>query len=307
MANHLQHRGGLDFFALARGSERSYSTSFLINLDPDLMALAAPAHLSTYDLYMAAIIGHTQRIFSLIQSKSKRVIDQFCFGSTYVQMNPNFRKFERMDPMTWKKEGIASRWTGVRGYRKKCCKNCCEDVTCNGCGVCKGCLNSPVRGNYDGLVVLTIVTKETLPNYANLQTVSLKDRRQQEKLLDFAQFVLALEYSLTSHFMYGGDDLELQSKCVPSARMAVSAGEAIDEGKSKTKKVAGYALYVAYRLMHPAHAYTHNAKISKHLSVLQQRHHRDQRPQVSVTSISNGQLTEDALNDEDDEQRTLIR
>ena len=80
MANHLQHRGGLDFFALARGSERSYSTSFLINLDPDLMALAAPAHLSTYDLYMAAIIGHTQRIFSLIQSKSKRVIDQFCFG-----------------------------------------------------------------------------------------------------------------------------------------------------------------------------------------------------------------------------------
>ena len=42
---------------------------------------------------------------------------QFCFGSTYVQLNPNFRKFDRMDPMTWKKEGIASKWTGARGYR----------------------------------------------------------------------------------------------------------------------------------------------------------------------------------------------
>ncbi len=47
---------------------------------------------------------------------------QFCFGSTFVQLNPNYRKFDRMDPMTWKKEGIASHWTGVRGYRKKCCK-----------------------------------------------------------------------------------------------------------------------------------------------------------------------------------------
>ena len=44
-------------------------------------------------------------------------IFQFCFGSTYVQLNPNFRKFDRMDPMTWKKEGIASKWTGARGYR----------------------------------------------------------------------------------------------------------------------------------------------------------------------------------------------
>jgi hypothetical protein len=33
-ANALQHRGGLDFHALARGGERSYSTSFLVNLVP---------------------------------------------------------------------------------------------------------------------------------------------------------------------------------------------------------------------------------------------------------------------------------
>ena len=38
-SNVLQHRGGLDFNALARGGEKSYSTSYLINLDPDLLTL----------------------------------------------------------------------------------------------------------------------------------------------------------------------------------------------------------------------------------------------------------------------------
>ena len=78
-SNVLQHRGGMDFFALARGGERSYSTSFLINLDPDLLALCSPAlpeNDSAYDLSVAALASHTQRIFRLIQAKSKREIDQ---------------------------------------------------------------------------------------------------------------------------------------------------------------------------------------------------------------------------------------
>jgi hypothetical protein len=53
-----------------------------------------------------------------VRSKSRREINQFCFGSTYVQLNPNYRKFDRMDPLTWKKEGIASQWAGIRGLRK---------------------------------------------------------------------------------------------------------------------------------------------------------------------------------------------
>ena len=143
-ANSLQHRGGMDFYALARGGERSYSTSFLINLDPDLLSLCTTDSSqtnSTYQLCRQALTAHTQRIFKMIKAKSKRDINQFCFGSTYIQLNPNYRKFDRMDPMTWKKEGISSHWTGVRGFRKKCCKACCLDLTCNGCGVCKGCTN----------------------------------------------------------------------------------------------------------------------------------------------------------------------
>ena len=93
---------GMDFFALARGGERSYSTSFLINLDPDLLTLCAAESQTAYDLSLNGLvilmlilllfwtpimpllfqqIGHTNRIFRMIQGKSKRNINQFCFGS----------------------------------------------------------------------------------------------------------------------------------------------------------------------------------------------------------------------------------
>ena len=54
--------------------------------------------------------------------RSGRGVDQFCFGSTFLQLNPNYRRLERMDPLTWKKEGISSVWSGARGLRKSCCK-----------------------------------------------------------------------------------------------------------------------------------------------------------------------------------------
>ena len=146
----------MDFFALARGGERSYSTSYLskciflkkklpndekhlvifvsyvVNLDPDLLTLCAGESQSAFDLCLTGLIGHTNRVFRMVQGKSKRNINQFCFGSTFIQLNPNYRKFDRMDPMTWKKEGIASHWTGMRGLRKKCCKVCCDDTSCSG-------------------------------------------------------------------------------------------------------------------------------------------------------------------------------
>ena len=96
-----------------------------------------------------------------------------------------------------------------------------------GCGLCSGCNKSPIRGNYDGLVVLAAVTRETLPNYPNYARANtMQAKKQQEKLLDHVQFAMNLEYTLTTHFMYNGNS-EYQSKCVPSTRMAIAAGEAI--------------------------------------------------------------------------------
>ena len=75
-AHTQQHRGGMDFFALARGGERSYSTSFLINIDPDLLTLCAGESQSAFDLSLTGLIGHTNRVFRMIQGKSKRNINQ---------------------------------------------------------------------------------------------------------------------------------------------------------------------------------------------------------------------------------------
>ena len=67
-----------------RGGERSYSTSFLINLDPDVLSLAAGPHQTAYDLCLNAMAGHTERIFRFIQAKSKRDIDQV-LQSMYIK------------------------------------------------------------------------------------------------------------------------------------------------------------------------------------------------------------------------------
>ena len=53
--------------------------SFLINLDPDLLTLCASGLQTAYDLCLTGLIGHTNRIFQMIQGKSKRNINQVRF------------------------------------------------------------------------------------------------------------------------------------------------------------------------------------------------------------------------------------
>ncbi len=48
-------------------------------------------------------------------------------------------------PIYWLTAGIANHWTGVRGYRKPCCKVCCSDRHCTGCSKCIKCVNGPTR------------------------------------------------------------------------------------------------------------------------------------------------------------------
>ena len=46
MAMTAKTQTGLDFQDLAKGGERNYSCSFLVNLDPDLMSLTNPGGIS---------------------------------------------------------------------------------------------------------------------------------------------------------------------------------------------------------------------------------------------------------------------
>lgn len=85
---------------------------------------------SAFDTGRIALANHTKRIFDKVGKNSTRKIEQFTFGTTYVQLNPNYQRFDRLDPMTWKKEGIIRVWSGMRGYRRICCKTCCSEYSC---------------------------------------------------------------------------------------------------------------------------------------------------------------------------------
>ena len=154
-------------------------------------------------------------------------------------------------------------------------------INFQGCKKCSGCLNSPIRGNYDGLVVLTVITKDILPH----ATVSINglpnaNKKNQDRFLDHELYAINLENVLTSHFMFS--EPEYSAKCVPSRKQAYAMGESISEkppineaasilgsafaGKELenriyNKKFHGYVVYVAYRL-EKYYAISHNAKLS---------------------------------------------
>ena len=186
-------------------------------------------------------------------NRSGRGIDQFCFGSTYLQLNPNYRRLERMDPLTWKKEGISSVWSGARGLRKSCCKVCCQEKLCSGCNrINCECKNGPIRGNYDGLVVLACITKDTTP------------RTGPSHKIDHEDLSFMLEYGLTVHFMQSSDP-SLSKTVVPSGRdiflqvkifrnksnhsNILQLSQEHNPKLGKPKKHPAYCVYMAYRLM----------------------------------------------------------
>ena len=68
MAMTAKVQTGLDFQDLARGGERNYSCSFLVNLDPDLLMLTNPSG-NFVDQARNVLAGHTARIIEQIKER----------------------------------------------------------------------------------------------------------------------------------------------------------------------------------------------------------------------------------------------
>ena len=66
MAMTAKTQTGLDFQDLAKGGERNYSCSFLVNLDPDLIFLSNPAGGNFLDQARNVLAGHTTRVIDQI-------------------------------------------------------------------------------------------------------------------------------------------------------------------------------------------------------------------------------------------------
>ena len=144
-----------------------------------------------------------------------------------------------MDPLTWKKEGVSSAWSGARGLRKSCCKVCCQEKLCSGCSRLEcDCKNGPVRGNYDGLVVLACLTKETSP-------------KSGPGKIDHEDLSLILEYSLTVHFMQSPDPALSRTIVHPGRDIFLQEH---NPKLGKAKKHPAYCVFVAYRLARQSEA-----------------------------------------------------
>lgn len=68
--------------------------------------------------------------------------------------------------------------------------------------------------------------KFQLSKQSKLQILNF--RRKEERHLDHENYSVALETALTTHFMYG-NEMEYIMKCVPTSRMAIMSGDAMQE------------------------------------------------------------------------------
>ena len=97
-----------------------------------------------------------------IEIQSEKKVVKFYIGKTYVRKNKNSKVFDTMNPNTWRKEGIRSRW----------CHHKQEDYGRN------------------GMVVLTVVTKDDVPQ----QSIPAFKHHD--------MYALALEQQLIIHYAF---------------------------------------------------------------------------------------------------------
>lgn len=150
-------------------------------------------------------------------------------------------------------------------------------------------MSSPIRGNYDGMVILAVVTKDILP-FSSVSTLDLANVniRNLDQNLDHERFAVYLETALTTHFMFR--EVDCCIKCVSTPKVAFAMEEAINSKRlmdpammgllggsenqdfsEKNKKFPGYAVYLGYRLRRRSLAQMSdntNLKVGKHLSFL---------------------------------------
>ena len=178
-------------------------------------------------------------------------------------------------------------------------------------------MNSPVRGNYDGLVVLAAVTKDMMPtkDLNDVSGLANSTRKNLDPTLDHEYYCLALETGLSNHFMFS--ELEYSARCVVGNKAAAGMGDAIsvtlnpaDFGgkRDQAAKHPGYVVYVAYRQVHclknvmlnyvcdelphsrltPYTAYSHGAALSQLKLVTRPLSQAERQQQIADGKIPGG-------------------
>ena len=191
--------GGCDFELLCNGhsDHKSYACDYVIDVaqTPDLASSDA---LNETTLKLAK---HIEDCIKAIEVGKSRKVQQFYVGKTHTHKKKRRERFDRMKFSTWRlSDGVSKRF---RKHRS------------NGYG-------------RDGLVVLTVVTRDAIPSCVVRNKAIVKQEL----------YALALESRLIQHFLIEKDDPRIVNK-------------SFDSGGKDGNKSIGYPLYMAYKLEDP--------------------------------------------------------
>ena len=192
--------GGCKFEVLCNefSDRKSYACDYVIDV-AQTSALASPDALNGTILRLAK---HIADCIKAIEVGKGRKVQQFYVGKTHTHKKKRLRgKFNRMMSSTWRlSDGVSKRF---RKHRE------------NGYG-------------RDGLVVLTVVTRDTIPPCVVRNKATVKQEL----------YALALESRLIQHFLIEKDDPRIVNK-------------SFDLGGKDGNESIGYPLYMAYKLEDP--------------------------------------------------------
>ena len=176
-------RGGMSFDQLCRGESPYYVC--------DRVCLVELTHRDTLETAEKKLVEKIENLFLEIQIQKDVRINKFYIGKTFVQKKAKTKILNPLNPNTWRKEGISSRWS---------------DHKANDYGK-------------DGMIVIAVITKEQVP-----PTKEGKPAVVHQEL-----YTLALEQRLLHYYKITKGDVRLVNKtftCGNTDKKA-SAGHAL--------------------------------------------------------------------------------
>ena len=188
-------RGGMSYEQLCRGglpSKYVCSGECLVEITRE----------DTLETAEKKLVDNVEKLFLDIEIQRGVKIKKFYIGKTFAEQNQTCNKFDPLNPNTWRKEGISSRWRdhGGKDYGK------------------------------DGMIVIAVITRLQVP-----VTDGGKPVVHQEL------YTLALEQRLLHHYKITKGDVRLENDTFTSGKREKkeSAGHVLYVAFSFTDKEVG--------------------------------------------------------------------
>lgn len=184
---------------LVKGEKNYHCKGYLVNLE-EVETTHDKEKRAITSNRVEKLINQVNQIF-IDLAKNGKEVGRFYIGKTYVAKRKRIKSFDTMNPNTWRKDGVIDRWTTT--YKKI---------------------------PYDGLIVLTVITKELLPP----TDLHVEEAQEGPGPPNQETYALMLEQRLIHYYRVENYDPRIMNST-------------FNEGKKTDTRYIGYPLYVAFK------------------------------------------------------------